>query len=405
MPSEEELARKRLEQQEKERILQEQIAERDPAAAATMQGYRVRTQKAAESGVTREAEYDVMNRYAQENGTISRRIVYDKQGKANTEYIWTGQKADGTEGSLSLYTVQGIHSMHDYNNRFKSLTVLQDNVGARTQSFGDSYRFFFNKDSAYTMTDQERLAKERVDSIRKDLITVSQASASKPKKDSASTTTTAPQPKTTTTVPQPGMTATVPQSETIGAPVPTIEKDSAWLGGKDEASLGNAARTLYNLGIKKEEWTKADRAGKKALLEKHIYGQGWGSAAWREATAVVANFYRSKADAIKKIKKERQGFKEAVTSTADGLFGKNFTRGWTAEQRRGLAERIVSNNIGGLADRYKTVGPGGAASETALEESERKAAMWGDASTGKDPAALWAKRSKRIDEIRKIRGW
>ena len=105
MPSEEELARKRLEQQEKERILQEQIAERDPAAAAALKGYRDRTQKAAESGVTRETEYDAMNRYAQENGTISRRTVYDKQGRANTEYIWTGKTANGTEGSLSLYTV------------------------------------------------------------------------------------------------------------------------------------------------------------------------------------------------------------------------------------------------------------------------------------------------------------
>ena len=384
MPSEEELARKRLEQQEKERILQEQIAERDPAAAAALKGYRDRTQKAAESGVTRETEYDAMNRYAQENGTISRRTVYDKQGRANTEYIWTGKTANGTEGSLSLYTVQGIHSMGDYNRRFKSLKVLQDNVGARTQSFGDSYRFFFNKESAYTMTDQERLAKKSVDSIRKDLTTVSQASAPKPVKTAS--------------------VAAAPQSDTSSAPVSTIKKDSAWLGGKDEASLGNATRTLYNLGISKEEWTNADKAGRKALLEKHIYGQGWGSDSWREATGVVSDYYRSKADAIRK---ERQDFREKFASTVDSYFGtQNFMEGWTAKERRGLAERyMLPNNIGGIADRYKTVGPGGAASKTALRENERKAAMWGDASTGKDPAALWAQRRKRIDEIRKIRGW
>lgn len=385
MPSEEEQARKRLERQEKERILQEQIAERDPAAAAAMQGYRERTQKAAASGVTRETEYDAMNRYARENGTISRRTVFDKQGRANTEYIWTGKTADGTEGSLSLYTVQGLHSMGDYNRRFKSLKILQDNVSARTQSFGDSYRFFFGKESAYTMTDQERLAKKSVDSIRKDLTTVSMASAPKPVKTASA--------------------ATVPQFETGGGPVTTVKKDSAWLGGKDEASLGNATRTLYNLGISKEEWTNADKAGRKALLERHIYGQGWGSDSWREATGTVSDYYRSRADAIRK---ERQDFRETFASTVDSHFGtQNFMEGWTAEERRGLAERyMLPNNIGGIADRYnRTVGPGGAASRTALRENERKAAMWGNASTGRDPAALWARRRRRLDEIRKIRGW
>ena len=97
--------------------------------------------------------------------------------------------------------------MGDYNRRFKSLKVLQDNVGARTQSFGDSYRFFFNKESAYTMTDQERLAKKSVDSIRKDLTTVSTASATKPVKTVSA--------------------ATVPRPETSGTPVSTIKKDSA----------------------------------------------------------------------------------------------------------------------------------------------------------------------------------
>ena len=196
---------------------------------------------------------------------------------------------------------------------------------------------------------------------------------------------------------------TVPQSETVNAPGSTIKKDSAWLGGKDEASLGNATRTLYNLGISKDEWTNADKAGRKALLERHIYGQGWGSDSWREATGVVSDFYRSKADAIRK---ERQDFRETFASTVASHFGAQFMEGWTAKQRRDLAERyMLPNNIGGIADRYKTIGPGGAASKTALRENERKAAMWGNASTGKDPAALWAKRRKRIDEIHKIRGW
>lgn len=287
----EEQSKKRLQEQERERLRQEHIATLDPASAELIQGYRKRIQKAGAEGKSRESEYEAVSNYAATHGKISRRVVWDREGRANTEYIWTGTKADGSKGSTSLMTVQGMHSVDDYNRRFNKLKVLSSNVDIKSSNFNNTVRFLFGRDSVYAPTEQESRAFQTVRRLSKDL----RRSGWEPKGgwseaaggSTASTAASGPTGQNTETAPA----APEPRYSVIA------NRDEAWLGGRQLSELNRSEQLLYTLGIGKDDWGKQDRAGQKALLAQAIYGAdgtGWNTPSFKEATGLVADFYKAK---------------------------------------------------------------------------------------------------------------
>lgn len=385
---------------ERRKAYDEEVARRDPAAAEAVQGYRKRVQEAEANGVTRRSEYQAASEYARTHGDISARYERDKYGNVSTIYSWTGKTADGREGSTDLVTVQGRHSVYDYNNRYDKLNVISSNVDPKSEGFNNTMKFLFGKGSVYAMTDQEKRGFKAVNETRKDLV----ASGWTPKGgwgESAGGKLTDAELSSQARGVRPASGA----GSSSGAGSQTVfSRDDAWLGGKKVEELGNRERLLYNLGVSKDEWDSADRAGKKAILEKQIYGDGMGTERFEEARGHVANFYGRRAsekwgkalDADDSALTRRGRLEYERTEGVKRLFGdkvSDYNR-YTLEDLYGKTKisdgKSLNDRILSARDDYDK-----AVAEA--RRADRKADLWRN-----DTAQLWANRQK-MKEFAKIR--
>lgn len=315
----------------------EEAARLNPMAAELVTGYQQRVQGLDQRGV-RKAELDQMYAHMDKKGQWSTETTR----KGNTALVWNGVDAGGNRRRMVLQTAQGTgHSVADFRKHPEKLNFVMNHL---TENFGNAYAFVMNKPSGYQMTDQERIAKQKIDQTTKDLKTSGWAPAGgwsgelKPQQYSGPKYTAD---KVKAAKEREDAKAEEEGVEQIDVAYSSMPKGTGW--GRDTSK----GRLMTDLGIDKEDWDKASWSEKKEMLAKAVYGdEGYGSARAKAGMRRVASYYEDR-------------LQKTVSSIVDGIKQQN-DREDTWKTRKQLADGRMAEMesiLGG--DFMKEVGPQG----------------------------------------------
>lgn len=260
----------------------EEAARLNPMAAELVTGYQQRVQGLDRKGV-RKAELDQMYAHMDKKGRWSTETTR----KGNTALVWNGVDAGGNRRRMVLQTAQGTgHSVADFREHPEKLNFVMNHL---TENFGNAYAFVMNKPSGYQMTDQERIAKQKIDQTTKDLKTSGWAPAGgwsgelKPQQYSG--------PKYTADkvkVAKEREDAKARDAE--GKKMSGLREKLATGTGWDTSTAKGELMT--RLGIDKQKWDEASRDEKKRMLASGIYrDKGYASDEAKAGMSAVADYY------------------------------------------------------------------------------------------------------------------
>lgn len=315
----------------------EEAARLNPMAAELVTGYQQRVQGLDQKGV-RKAELDQMYAHMDKKGQWSTETTR----KGNTALVWNGVDAGGNRRRMVLQTAQGTgHSVADFRKHPEKLNFVMNHL---TENFGNAYAFVMNKPSGYQMTDQERIAKQKIDQTTKDLKTSGWAPAGgwsgelKPQQYSGPKYTAD---KVKAAKEREDAKAEEERVEQIDDAYSSMPNGTGW--GRDTSK----GRLMTDMGINKEDWDKASWSEKKKMLAKAVYGdEGYGSARAKAGMRRVASYYEER-------------LQETGSSIIDGVEQRN-DREDTGKTRKQLADGRMAEMesiLGG--DFMKEVGPQG----------------------------------------------
>lgn len=315
----------------------EEAARLNPMAAELVTGYQQRVQGLDQKGV-RKAELDQMYAHMDKKGQWSTETTR----KGNTALVWNGVDAGGNRRRMVLQTAQGTgHSVADFRKHPEKLNFVMNHL---TENFGNAYAFVMNKPSGYQMTDQERIAKQKIDQTTKDLKTSGWAPAGgwsgelKPQQYSGPEYTAD---KVKAAKEREDAKAEEERVEQIDVAYSSMPKGTGW--GRDTSK----GRLMTDMGINKEDWDKASWSEKKKMLAKAVYGdEGYGSARAKAGMRRVASYYEDR-------------LQETGLSNIDEI-EQRYDREDTRETRKQLADGRMAEMesiLGG--DFMKEVGPRG----------------------------------------------
>lgn len=315
----------------------EEAARLNPMAAELVTGYQQRVQGLDLNGV-RKAELDQMYAHMDKKGQWSTETTR----KGNTALVWNGVDAGGNRRRMVLQTAQGTgHSVADFRKHPEKLNFVMNHL---TENFGNAYAFVMNKPSGYQMTDQERIAKQKIDQTTKDLKTSGWAPTGgwsgelKPQQYSGPKYTAD---KVKAAKEREDAKAEEEGVEQIDDAYSSTPKGTGW--GRDTSK----GRFMTDMGINKEDWDKASGSEKKKMLAKAVYGyEGYGSARAKAGMRRVASYYEER-------------LQETGSSIIDGVEQRN-DREDTGKTRKQLADDRMAEMesiLGG--DFMKEVGPRG----------------------------------------------
>lgn len=260
----------------------EEAARLNPTAAEFVTGYQQRVQDLDRQGV-RKAELDQMYAYMDKNGRWSTETTR----KGNTALVWNGRDAQGRQRRMVLQTAQGTgHSVADFRNNSEKLNFVMNHL---TENFGNAYAFVMNKPSGYQMTDQERIAKQKIDQTTKDLKTSGWAPTGgwsgelKPQQYSG-----------------PKYTADKVKAAKEREDAKARDAEEKKMSGlREKLATGTGWDTstakgelMTRLGIDKQKWDEASRDEKKKMLASGIYrDKGYASDEAKAGMSAVADYY------------------------------------------------------------------------------------------------------------------
>lgn len=311
----------------------EEAARLNPTAARFVTGYQQRVQGLDRQGV-RKAELDQMYAYMDKNGRWSTETTR----KGNTALVWNGRDTQGRQRRMVLQTAQGTgHSVADFRNNPEKLNFVMNHL---TENFGNAYAFVMNKPSGYQMTDQERIAKQKIDQTTKDLKTSGWAPTGgwsgelKPQQYSG--------PEFTK-----DEIAAAKEREDAKARDAEEKKMS---GLREKLATGTGWDTstakgelMTRLGIDKQKWDEASRDEKKKMLASGIYrDKGYASDEAKAGMSAVADYYDRRAE-------EEHGKARIVGEVTDkrmsdlgSILGKDFMKEIGSRGRKVLRSTIES---------------------------------------------------------------
>lgn len=260
----------------------EEAARLNPMAAELVTGYQQRVQGLDQKGV-RKAELDQMYAHMDKKGRWSTETTR----KGNTALVWNGVDAGGNRRRMVLQTAQGTgHSVADFRKHPEKLNFVMNHL---TENFGNAYAFVMNKPSGYQMTDQERIAKQKIDQTTKDLKTSGWAPAGgwsgelKPQQYSGPEFT-----KDEIAVAKEREDAKARDAE--GKKMSGLREKLATGTGWDTSTAKGELMT--RLGIDKQKWDEASRDEKKRMLASGIYrDKGYASDEAKAGMSAVADYY------------------------------------------------------------------------------------------------------------------
>lgn len=379
-----------LQKRARKKRLDEEVARRDPGAAQALAGFRQRTQQAEARGVLDTERRELLS-HMKNNG----RFTAQSDGKGYTTLFWEGRTKSGAKTLQPLQVARGNVTAADFQKSFLGggggLDIVRNNW---VDNFGRGFSFVMGRTSAFKPTEAESQARKTQRQLTRELVLsewkpaggwTSEEGGSAKSQDMF------------------GMRPKQPAQN--GGPVSTqwdgFQKDETWKTAGREMTRGE--KLLYNIGVRKEDWDKADHAERKKILEEKVYGGGYG-AQLQEASKHIADYYDerygSKLDDWSSAYDKVKALEGKRKAQFDNLLGKGYYDSLNPVQRKMLDRALARSKqeIGQGDTLNSSIRKAKDAEDVAdrrLDEEFSKYYMWKDASRG-NYATLYRRRQKAL---------
>lgn len=314
--------------------------------------YSPMEQKIAEQQTLREQKHYAqvasdLDKHFRQNGEFYTRTVKDPSGRTVTQQWWRGNRADGTRAKDQLLrSAYGKHSLSAFDSG--TLDLKTDNY---TRRFNQGAAYLLQRNVAYQMDPHERKLAEKMEADR--AYKLAKFDRENP-------------------VVQPVKTTSQPVGEqkdpnrvryegsywdrdTQSRQGYVLDADQRWKS-PDGTFATRGAQMLYNLGVDKSEWDRADRAGRKQILAGLYQNSGVDSATSRYVRSEFANYINDRhAARVADAQRTEKSYRDKVEATAVGILGQEFWNGMDREAKNRFAKSLIRSDdqLAAGYDAYK----------------------------------------------------